>query len=146
METSNQKKIINYIENLFKDDKLSNHIIDFKFKLINQQVFFVVELNNGNIQRKYDLNINEDQLEELYLLLYLEFKDEYLDSLSKKISIYETTNLVDLENSYLVLTIKGSHNNIVRIELTNHGNQKDALDEIKIDFIKTINLQKSSRK
>ena len=146
METSNQKKIINYIENLFKDKELSNKIIDFSFEITNDKVSLIVELDNGNIHKKYDLGINANSLQELYLLLYLEFKDTYLESLSKKISIYETTNLIDLENPYLVLTVKGSHNNIVKIELTNHGHEKDVLDEIKTDFITNINSEKSSRK
>lgn len=144
MQKDIEKLIIYYIEDFFS--KEYNQVIDFTFEIIEGYIYLFIQFANGKMIKKVNLNITKDYLDDFYNIFYKEFKNNYLNSSTKKIKIQEITDLTNIENPYLVLYVKDIHKNIIKIELKNHGYVQDILNSIKEDWLTTINDIKKNKR
>ena len=138
-----EKIIINSMEEIF--DKNYNKLVEFNFEIIENHVFLYIQVDNGTVMKKMPLQINPTYLNELYYSLYEEFKKKHLNSSSKKIKVNEVFDLSNIEDPYLTLNIRDVHKNIIQVELKSRGYAKEALEEIKKDFIEIVNNLKTSK-
>lgn len=136
-----QDSIIAYIENLSLNNV--NKIIDFSFDIIENNVFLFISINNGSVYKKVNLNIEYDELDELYRKLYNSLKEKYINNPHKSINIFETIDLSNLDNLALNFNIKDNHQNKIIIEYKTFGYLNDILTEIKNDWLLLINERKT---
>ncbi|MBQ8472048.1 MAG: hypothetical protein IJ501_00940 [Bacilli bacterium] len=140
-----EKVIIRYMDSLFT--KHNNKVMDFKFHIIEGNLFLYIQMDNGSIKEKHNLYLDASDLAELYMLLYQEFKENYINSQSKFIKIYEERDLSAPDRSYLKLLVRDVHKNIINLELKDHNDPLvvEILNEIKNDWISLAKEMKSSK-
>lgn len=137
------KKIIQELKQILTNNVNSN--IDITIQL-EEDISLYIKVNNGSSSNKIKLNINRTMLSDLYLNLYQELKNNYLNSQTVSINVIENINLIYPDNPYLVVVLKELHHNKINIEFKNYGLEKDCIETIKNDWIFLVKEEKKKKK
>jgi len=139
MKSDIAKIIINYFETLMNENHKAS--IESSFTVINDEVWWFIQTNNGSVLKKQKLSISKDELPDLYLSTYNEFKN--ITNKARERDILELTNVRNPLKSHLILYIKDkNHKSRVIFELKSNAITREVLDEIKSDWFQIEN-QKS---
>ena len=149
-----QAKIIFSLVDSFLE-QYGNDAFECSLEIIEKEIFiFVYQSNEKDKYRskkkqiplvKKCLNIDLDDLNELYLSLYHEYINKYLKS-REKINIKDQEDIND-EIRILSLIVKNNDDSVVvNLELKDFGYQKELLDSIKNNYKERVREEKLSKR
>lgn len=144
-----QSEFITYLINEIVKTGYSK-VVKLTFQIIEGNLFLFEEVDNKLVENKRNIAIHLNDLSILYIFLYEKFKTLYLEDKEIAIDVFEMADLKQSDNPFLILNLRNPiHKNIVYFKLKNYGNEREALNQIKEDWINLtteLSNEKKSKK